>query len=49
VDLKCGKWRETGEECTMRNFNACTLHKKVTRVVISRRMRWAMHVARTVY
>jgi hypothetical protein len=34
-----------GENCIMMNFTACILHRLV-RVIKSRRMRWAEHVAR---
>jgi hypothetical protein len=30
----------------MRNFIACTCHQILIRVIKSRRMRWAVHVAR---
>jgi hypothetical protein len=36
------KWREVGETCIIRSFITCTLIKMIK----SRRMRWAGHVAR---
>jgi hypothetical protein len=39
------KWGETGEDCIMRGFITCTLHQ-ILLVIISRRVRWAEHVAR---
>jgi hypothetical protein len=38
------KWREVGENCIMRNFVSCT--PSIIRIINSRRMRWAGHVAR---
>jgi hypothetical protein len=35
------KWQEDGEDCIMRNFINCTLH----RVIILGRMKWVGHVA----
>ena len=38
----------SGEGFTMRNFVVCSVHltNKIVRVVKSRRLRWAAHVAR---
>jgi len=38
--------KETGENCIKRSFMICTPHH-ITKVMKSRRMRWAGHVART--
>ena len=34
------------EGSTMRNFIVCTVHFNIVRVIKSRRLRWAGHVAR---
>jgi hypothetical protein len=39
------KWREAGEDCIMRSFITCTLHRNIITVIKSRRMRWVGHVA----
>ena len=36
----------SGEGSTMRNFIVCTVHLNIVRVIKSRRLRWAGHVAR---
>ena len=36
----------SGEDSTMSNFIACTVHLLIVRVAKSRRLRWADHVAR---
>ena len=36
----------SGEGCTIRNFIVCTVHLNIARVIKSRRLRWAGHVAR---
>ena len=36
----------SGEGSTMRNFIVCTVHLIIVRVIKSRRLRWAGHVAR---
>ena len=36
----------SGEGFTMRNFIVCTVHLNIVRVIKSRRLRWAGHVAR---
>ena len=36
----------SGEGSTMRNFIVCTVHSNIVRVIKSRRLRWAGHVAR---
>jgi hypothetical protein len=46
LDLRGRKWRETGEDYVMRSFITCTVRANVIRVINSRRMRWARHVAR---
>ena len=40
-----GMRMESGEDSTMRNFIVCTVHL-IVRVIKSRRLRWAGHVAR---
>jgi hypothetical protein len=45
LDLK-GRKKDHGENCIMMNFAACILHVITVRVIKSRRMRWAGHVAR---
>ena len=35
-----------GEGSTMRNFIVCTVHLNIVRLIESRRLRWAGHVAR---
>jgi hypothetical protein len=44
LDLK-GRKMDHGENCIMMKFTACILHR-IVRVIKSRRMRWAGHVAR---
>jgi hypothetical protein len=39
-------WQEFGEKCIMRSFNICSLCHVIIRMMKSRRMRWAGHVAR---
>ena len=42
-----GKMRMgSGEGSTMRNLIVCTVHFNIVRVIKSRRLRWAGHVAR---
>ena len=36
----------SGEGSTKRNLIACTVHSNIIRVIQSRRLRWAGHVAR---
>jgi hypothetical protein len=43
LDLK-GRKTDHGENCIMMNFIACILHR-IVRVITSRRMKWAGHVA----
>jgi hypothetical protein len=45
LDLRGRKWREVGEDYIMRNFIIFTHHQNI-RMMKSRRMRWAMNVAR---
>jgi hypothetical protein len=47
LNLK-GKKTDSGKNCIMKNFIACILHSSpnIDRVIKSRRMRWAGHVAR---
>jgi hypothetical protein len=44
LDLR-EKWRETGEDYIMRSFVTFTLHQIMFRVIKSRTMGWARHVA----
>jgi hypothetical protein len=37
---------DRGENCIMMNFTAYILHRILLRVIKSRKMRWAGHVAR---
>jgi hypothetical protein len=46
VDLRWRKWGEAGEDCIMRSFITCTLHQNIVRVIKSRSMICAGHVAR---
>jgi hypothetical protein len=45
LDLK-GRKTDHGENCIMMNFAACISLLNIVRVIKSRRMRWAGHVAR---
>jgi hypothetical protein len=40
------KWQEAGENCINESPIICTVHQIIIRVVKSKRMRWAGHVAR---
>jgi hypothetical protein len=40
------KRQEVVENCIMRSFITCTLLQALIRIIKSRRMRWAGHVAR---
>ena len=46
--MNCGKIRMAdGEGSTLRNFKVCTVYlMNILRVIKSRRLRWAGHVAR---
>jgi hypothetical protein len=44
LDLK-GRKMDHGENCKVMNFITCILHQILLRVIKSRRMRWAEHVA----
>jgi hypothetical protein len=35
LDLRGRKWQEAGEDCIMRSFVTCTLHKVLFRVILS--------------
>jgi hypothetical protein len=45
LDLRGRKWQEAGEDCIMRSFITST-HQNVIRVIKSRKMGWAEHIAR---
>jgi hypothetical protein len=44
LDLRRSKTGR-GENCIMMNFTACIFHRIFVRMIKSRRMRWAGHVA----
>jgi hypothetical protein len=43
--LRERKWQENGEDCVIRSFLTCTVHRIVNTVLKSRRTRWGRYVA----
>jgi hypothetical protein len=43
---RVGEKTDRGKNCIMMNFTACILHRNIVRVIKTRRIRWAGHVAR---
>jgi hypothetical protein len=39
------KWQEACKDYTMRSFVSCNASPNIIKVIITRRMRWAEHVA----
>jgi hypothetical protein len=46
LDLRGMNWQEASGSCVMRSFVICTHNPIVIRMMKSKRMRWAGHVAR---